>query len=95
MSLPRFCQTAVICTSDAEAAGDSVCRYDLDSFQSGLVVSSSLFGALAGSSAAFVVGDKLGRRRELLLAAVLYGKLWTSRSQRSSKQLITLATWLS
>ncbi|CAL5219592.1 g1455 [Coccomyxa viridis] len=47
--------------------------YDLDSFQSGLVVSSSLFGALAGSSAAFVVGDKLGRRRELLLAAVLYG----------------------
>ncbi len=72
-----------------------MCRYDLDSFQSGLVVSSSLFGALAGSSAAFVVGDKLGRRRELLLAAVLYGKLWTSRSQRSSKQLITLATWLS
>ena len=52
-----------------------LCRYNLDSFQSGLVVSSSLFGALAGSSAAFVVGDKLGRRRELLLAAVLYGKL--------------------
>ena len=65
----------VVCTADAEAAGDCVRRYDLDSFQSGLVVSSSLFGALAGSSAAFVVGDKLGRRRELLLGAVLYGGL--------------------
>lgn len=51
-------------------------RYDINSFQSGLIVSASLFGALAGSSAAFVVGDKLGRRRELLLAAVLYGKLY-------------------
>jgi len=49
-------------------------RYDINSFQSGLIVSASLFGALAGSSAAFVVGDKLGRRRELLLAAILYGK---------------------
>ena len=50
------------------------CRYQLSSFQSGLVVSTSLFGALAGSAAAFVVGDKLGRKRELLLAATLYGK---------------------
>ena len=62
------------------------CRYNLDSFQSGLVVSSSLFGALAGSSAAFVVGDKLGRRRELMLAAVLYGEL-PFRSQSPSKQV--------
>ena len=50
------------------------CRYQLSSFQSGLVVSTSLFGALAGSAAAFVVGDKLGRKRELLLAATLYGE---------------------
>ena len=50
------------------------CRYDLTSFQSGLVVSSSLFGALAGSAAAFVVGDPLGRKRELLLAAALYSE---------------------
>lgn len=48
-------------------------RYDLNSFQSGFVVSSSLLGALAGSAAAFVVGDKLGRKREILLGAVLYG----------------------
>lgn len=47
-------------------------RYQLSSFQSGLVVSLSLFGALAGSAAAFVVGDPIGRRKELLLAATLY-----------------------
>ena len=51
------------------------CRYDLTSFQSGQVVSSSLFGALGGSALAFVVGDKLGRKKELLLAALLYGML--------------------
>lgn len=53
-------------------------RYQLTSFQSGLVVSLSLFGALAGSAAAFVVGDPLGRKRELLLAAGLYGMSFTS-----------------
>jgi hypothetical protein len=37
------------------------------------VVSSSLLGALAGSGGAFAFGDRLGRRGELLLAAVLYG----------------------
>ena len=46
--------------------------YDLTPFQSGLVVSASLFGALVSSVAAFFVGDGLGRRREILLAAVLY-----------------------
>jgi hypothetical protein len=45
----------------------------LTPFQSGLVVSLSLAGALAGSAAALVKGDALGRRRELLLAAGLYG----------------------
>ncbi|DBA73245.1 TPA: hypothetical protein ACH3X1_011308 [Trebouxia sp. C0004] len=47
--------------------------YSLSPFKSGLVVSSSLFGALAGSVGAFFLGDKLGRRRELMLAACLYG----------------------
>ena len=37
------------------------------------MVSASLLGALAGSAAAFVVGDKLGRKRELQLGAALYG----------------------
>ncbi len=42
--------------------------------QSGLVVSLSLGGALVGSAAALVWGDKLGRKKELLLAAALYGR---------------------
>ena len=36
-------------------------------------MSLSLFGALLGSVGAFFVGDKLGRKKELLLAAGLYG----------------------
>lgn len=47
--------------------------YSLSAFQSGLVVSLSLFGALLGSGAALLYGDKLGRRRELLGASALYG----------------------
>lgn len=46
--------------------------FQLSSFQSGLVVSLSLGGALLGSGAALVRGDALGRRKELLLASVLY-----------------------
>ena len=56
------------------------------------MVSASLLGALAGSAAAFVVGDKLGRKRELQLGAALYGARgftdWQPGSQllrRSSK----------
>lgn len=45
----------------------------LSDFKVGTVVSSSLFGALVGSVGAFFVGDKLGRKKELLLAAGLYG----------------------
>eukprot|EP00208_Stichococcus_sp_RCC1054_P003286 CAMPEP_0206138946 /NCGR_PEP_ID=MMETSP1473-20131121/4000_1 /ASSEMBLY_ACC=CAM_ASM_001109 /TAXON_ID=1461547 /ORGANISM="Stichococcus sp, Strain RCC1054" /LENGTH=518 /DNA_ID=CAMNT_0053532515 /DNA_START=301 /DNA_END=1857 /DNA_ORIENTATION=+ len=59
-------------TSQATAGTD---WYELSSFQSGAVVSASLLGALAGSAAAFVAGNRnsLGRRKELLLASVLYG----------------------
>jgi sugar porter (SP) family MFS transporter len=46
--------------------------YALSSFQSGLVVSLSLGGALLGSGGALIYGDSLGRRKELLLASVLY-----------------------
>lgn len=49
-------------------------RYGLSSWQSGAVVSASLLGALAGSAGAFAFGDALGRRKELLLAAALYGE---------------------
>lgn len=46
--------------------------YNLSSLQTGLVVSGSLYGALAGSVLAFGIADFLGRRKELLLAAFLY-----------------------
>ena len=47
--------------------------YSLDPFQTGLVVSASLAGALTASAAAAVsLGDKLGSKRELQLAAALY-----------------------
>lgn len=46
----------------------------LTSLEVGGAVSSSLFGALLGSVGAFFVGDKIGRKKELLLAAALYGE---------------------
>lgn len=44
----------------------------LSPLQSGLVVSSTLAGALLGSLAALTKGDDLGRRAELQLSAGLY-----------------------
>ena len=47
--------------------------YALDAFQQGLVVSTSLAGALvASASAALSLGDQLGSKRELQLAAGFY-----------------------
>ncbi|XP_057463278.1 D-xylose-proton symporter-like 2 [Actinidia eriantha] len=46
--------------------------YDLSSVDIGLITSGSLYGALIGSVLAFNVADFLGRRRELIVAAVLY-----------------------
>ncbi|KAL4459129.1 hypothetical protein ABPG75_013994 [Micractinium tetrahymenae] len=57
-------------TSPATAGTD---WYGLGAAQQGLVVSLSLAGALLGSGAALLYGDKLGRRKELLLASGLYG----------------------
>ena len=48
--------------------------YSLSAFQSGLVVSMSLLGALAGSLGALAAGNRIGRRTELLAASVLYGE---------------------
>jgi len=47
--------------------------YDLNSVQTGLVVSLSLAGALAGSLIALGAGNKLGRKTELLAASLFYG----------------------
>ncbi|WCJ27804.1 Major facilitator superfamily protein [Euphorbia peplus] len=46
--------------------------YDLNSVQIGLITSGSLYGALIGCVLAFNVAEYLGRRRELILAALIY-----------------------
>ncbi|KAF9665554.1 hypothetical protein SADUNF_Sadunf16G0135100 [Salix dunnii] len=54
--------------------------FSLSSVQLGLVVSGSLYGALLGSLLVYPIADFLGRRRELITAALLYvfGGLLTS-----------------
>uniref|UniRef100_A0A7C9FQ65 Major facilitator superfamily (MFS) profile domain-containing protein n=1 Tax=Opuntia streptacantha TaxID=393608 RepID=A0A7C9FQ65_OPUST len=46
--------------------------FNLSAIQLGLVVSGSLYGALFGSILVYPVADFLGRRRELIIAAILY-----------------------
>ncbi|XP_010535453.1 PREDICTED: D-xylose-proton symporter-like 3, chloroplastic isoform X2 [Tarenaya hassleriana] len=46
--------------------------FNLSPVQLGLVVSGSLYGALFGSLLVYGIADFLGRRRELIIAAVLY-----------------------
>ncbi|CAN8253272.1 unnamed protein product [Cochlearia groenlandica] len=46
--------------------------FNFSPVQLGLVVSGSLYGALLGSLLVYGVADFLGRRRELIIAAVLY-----------------------
>lgn len=46
--------------------------YDLTSLETGLVVSGSLYGALLGSFLAFKIADYMGRRKELMTAAMMY-----------------------
>eukprot|EP00897_Mesotaenium_endlicherianum_P000931 jgi/Mesen1/10839/ME000093S10358 len=61
---------AVVSLKDAQLSGTD--WYDLSATATGLVVSGSLAGALAGSALAFVIADLIGRRRELMAAAGLY-----------------------
>ncbi|XP_020215436.1 D-xylose-proton symporter-like 2 [Cajanus cajan] len=46
--------------------------YNLSSVEIGLLTSGSLYGALIGSVLAFNIADFLGRRRELIVTALLY-----------------------
>ncbi|KAL9412832.1 hypothetical protein AB3S75_041482 [Citrus x aurantiifolia] len=46
--------------------------FNLSAVQLGLVVSGSLYGALLGSILVYSIADFLGRKRELIIAAVLY-----------------------
>ncbi|XWS71654.1 hypothetical protein CRYUN_Cryun03dG0156800 [Craigia yunnanensis] len=46
--------------------------FNLSAVELGLVVSGSLYGALLGSLLVYPIADFLGRRRELIIAALLY-----------------------
>ncbi|GAB4860112.1 hypothetical protein Ancab_011590 [Ancistrocladus abbreviatus] len=46
--------------------------FNLSAIQLGLVVSGSLYGALCGSILAYPIADFLGRKRELIIASMLY-----------------------
>ncbi|XP_044483304.1 D-xylose-proton symporter-like 3, chloroplastic [Mangifera indica] len=61
---------ATISLQSAELSGTT--WFNLSAVQLGLVVSGSLYGALFGSILVYPIADFLGRRRELITAAVLY-----------------------
>nr|ABB17074.1 putative sugar transporter [Nicotiana langsdorffii x Nicotiana sanderae] len=61
---------ATISLQSAELSGTT--WYNFSAVQLGLVVSGSLYGALFGSILAYPFADFLGRRRELIIAALLY-----------------------
>ncbi|XP_077238942.1 major facilitator superfamily protein isoform X1 [Tasmannia lanceolata] len=61
---------ASISLQSAELSGTT--WFNLSSIEMGLVVSGSLYGALVGSILVYPIADFLGRRRELITAAVLY-----------------------
>ncbi|KAG1365842.1 D-xylose-proton symporter-like 3, chloroplastic [Cocos nucifera] len=61
---------ASISLQSAELSGTT--WFNLSAVQLGLVVSGSLYGALAGSIIAYPIADLIGRRRELITAAALY-----------------------
>ncbi|XP_050112663.1 D-xylose-proton symporter-like 3, chloroplastic isoform X5 [Malus sylvestris] len=64
--------------------------FKLSAIQLGLVVSGSLYGALFGSLLVYPIADFLGRRRELITAAVLYllGALITATAPGLSVLLV-------
>ncbi|XP_035546255.1 D-xylose-proton symporter-like 3, chloroplastic isoform X2 [Juglans regia] len=72
--------SATISLQSPELSGTT--WFNLSAIQLGLVVSGSLYGALLGSLLVYPISDFLGRRRELITAAVLYalGGLTTAYS---------------
>ena len=62
----------------------------LSPLESGAVVSASLAGALAGSAAAFTLGDKIGRKGELVAAGALYSAGALATGGASSLPLLLL-----
>lgn len=71
---------AVLSLQSPELSGTN--WFNLSAVQLGLVVSGSLYGALFGSLIVYPLADFLGRRRELIIASLLYlsGALLTAYS---------------
>lgn len=71
---------AVLSLQSPELSGTN--WFNLSAVQLGLVVSGSLYGALFGSLIVYPLADFLGRRRELIIASLLYlsGGLLTAYS---------------
>ncbi|XP_074270236.1 D-xylose-proton symporter-like 3, chloroplastic [Silene latifolia] len=61
---------ATISLQSAELSGTT--WFNLSAIQTGLVVSGSLYGALFGSILVYPIADFLGRKRELIIASILY-----------------------
>ncbi|XP_027345264.1 D-xylose-proton symporter-like 3, chloroplastic [Abrus precatorius] len=61
---------ATISLQSPELSG--ITWFNLSAIQLGLVVSGSLYGALLGSLLAYAIADFLGRKRQLIAAALLY-----------------------
>ncbi|GAB2274405.1 hypothetical protein Dimus_009171 [Dionaea muscipula] len=61
---------ATISLQSAELSGTT--WFNLSAIQLGLVVSGSLYGALLGSILVYPIADFLGRKRELIIASMLY-----------------------
>ncbi|XP_047310199.1 D-xylose-proton symporter-like 3, chloroplastic [Impatiens glandulifera] len=61
---------ATISLQSPELSG--ITWFNLSAIELGLVVSGSLYGALLGSILVYPIADFLGRRRELIIASVLY-----------------------
>lgn len=64
--------TSCATISVESATSSGISWYNLSSVEIGLITSGSLYGALIGSVLAFNIADFLGRRRELITAAILY-----------------------
>eukprot|EP01023_Acetabularia_acetabulum_P013149 TRINITY_DN16287_c0_g1_i2.p1 TRINITY_DN16287_c0_g1~~TRINITY_DN16287_c0_g1_i2.p1 ORF type:complete len:556 (-),score=93.06 TRINITY_DN16287_c0_g1_i2:290-1795(-) len=83
---------ALLSLTDAVTSGTS--WFGLSSIEQGLVVSMSLAGALVGSISTLFVGDILGRRRELILASILYGVAALAVINSSSFQILIVGRFL-
>ncbi|KAE9451749.1 hypothetical protein C3L33_16292, partial [Rhododendron williamsianum] len=68
----EVCCNSGLSSSLQSATLSGITWYNLSSMEIGLITSGSLYGALIGSILAFNVADFLGRRRELMVAAILY-----------------------